>query len=68
MNYKDNRGRVRVTVDGVRVEINRDGAVRFYRRYTPHDNAERREHVINGPVEALNLRVALAEACRRAGW
>lgn len=60
---RDRRGRLRVTVDGVRVEVNRNNELRVYRRYTPHENAERRRDVLNGD-DAWSLSQALIDIGR----
>lgn len=62
MNYRDNRGRIRVTVGGVRVEINKDNAVRVYRRYKHGPNSERRSYVLDGDQELGALQAAVQEA------
>lgn len=67
--WRDKRGRVRVTVNGVRVEINKDNAVRVYRRYTHGRNTERRSYVLNGDTELSSLQDAVQEArLRLRGW
>jgi hypothetical protein len=68
-NWRDKRGRVRVTVNGVRVEINRNNEVRVYRRYAAGRNTERRSYVLNGDTELQSLQNAVQEArLRLRGW
>lgn len=59
---RDRRGRIRVTVNGVRVEVNKDNQVRVYRRYTLGPNTERRRFVLNGDTELASLQAAALEA------
>lgn len=59
---RDRRGRIRVTVNGVRVEVNKDNQVRVYRRYQHGPNTERRSYVLNGDHELASLQAAALEA------
>jgi hypothetical protein len=51
----------RVTVNGVRVEINKDNVVRTYRRYNPTDNSERRQDTFS-VWDLASLAAAATEA------
>lgn len=51
---RDNRGRLRTTLNGVRVELNHKNELRVYHRYNPGHNCERRTDTIRiGEVDAL---------------
>lgn len=51
---RDNRGRLRTTLNGVRVELNYKNELRVYRRYNPGHNCERRTDTIRiGQVDDL---------------
>ena len=68
MRNRDSRGRIRVTVNGVRVEVNRDNNIRVYRRYAPHVNSERRTDVLSGTRDLFSLRAALLRVHNKMEW
>lgn len=67
---RDKRGRLRSTVNGLRVELSPRNQVRIYRRYAHgHPNTERRQDMID-PAELGSLVTAanrLRDALRREG-
>lgn len=62
---RDKRGRFRVTINGIRLEVNRNNEVRIYRRYSKHRNSERRTDVLN-MIDMLSLQTAIRDT--RRAW